>query len=61
MPGFTEHSKGLDFILSVMGRHGRVFEREGNRENREEATAIVSVGKKKKRGVLDYGVSRKCG
>lgn len=48
MPGFTEHSKGLDFILSVMGRHGRVFEREGNRENREEATAIVSVGKKKK-------------
>lgn len=59
MPGFAEHGKDLNFILSVMGRHGRVFERGGNRENHEEATAIVSA--KKKRGVLDYGVSSKCG
>lgn len=47
MPGFAEHGEGLDFILSVMGRHGRVFERGGNRENHEEAIAIVvSVEKK---------------
>lgn len=37
---FTEHVKDLDFILSVMGRYGRVFKQGGSKEYHEEATTV---------------------